>query len=624
MEIHGKNNEERRDILLQKALELPLTPGVYIMRDASDRVIYVGKSRRLRDRVSQYFKLTEKNLKTARMVASVARFEVIHCDTEIEALTLENTLIKQYSPRYNIKLKDAKSYPYIKLTSGKFPRLIMSRKRLDDGAAYFGPYSGTATVFSVISLVNKAFGLPSCRRRFPEEIGKGRPCLYYQMGQCCGVCTGNVTPEEYEELISGAAEVLRGNTAKVRRVLEDRMLRLAEEEQYEAAAKCRDTLSALEKLAQKQKAVASPDTDQDVVDVYSDELGSVLCLLRIRGGALNDKLEFPMGVETIADSQAFVSLLFDHYRVTEDVPSRLLLGFEPADEDISALSALFVRIAGKKVPVIVPERGDNRKLCLMARENARQAALRIRRDTERSGNAAIRLAELLGLEVVPDRIEAYDISNIGSEHITAGMIVFEGGKFQKRDYRVFSVKTTGGADDYGALRETLERRLAYLVPGAQTENSFAIPPDLILLDGGQQHLSVAVQVMRDMGVYVPCIGMVKDDYHKTRALVTVDGEVSIAREREVYVMIYKIQEEVHRFTVSKMNAAKQKTVRTSALEKIPGIGPAKAKAILAHFGGLAKVKAASVEELRCVKGVSRDNAEKIYEYFAGDKNRLKQ
>ncbi|MCQ2353546.1 MAG: excinuclease ABC subunit UvrC [Clostridia bacterium] len=615
MEMKAEKSDERREELLRQALELPMTPGVYIMHDSSDRVIYVGKSRHLHDRVSQYFKPTEKNVKTARMVASVFWFEVIHCDTEIEALTLENTLIKQYTPRYNIKLKDAKSYPYIKLTSGRYPKLIMSRKRLDDGAVYFGPYSGTATVFSVISLVNKAFGLVSCRRKFPSDIGKERPCLYYQMGQCCGVCAGKVTESEYAELIDSASEVLRGNTSKVRKKLEAQMLEYAEAEQYEAAAKCRDTISALEKLAEKQKVVASPDTDQDVIGVYSDELGTVMCLLRIRGGALNDKLEFPMGIETIADSQAFVSLLFDHYRSTEDVPARLLLGFEPAEDDFSSLSALLAEFAGKKVPVLVPERGDNKKLCLLASENARQAALRMKRDTERAGNAAVRLAELLGLEVVPERIEAYDISNFGSEHITAGMIVSENGKFSKKDYRVFSVKTTHGADDYGALRETLERRFSYLLPDAPAGGSFGIVPDLILLDGGAQHLAVAEDVMDKMGVYVPCVGMVKDDFHKTRALVTSDGEVSIAKEREVYVLIYKIQEEVHRFTVSKMSAAKQKTVRTSVLEKIEGIGPAKAKAILYHFGGLAKVKTASSEELSKVRGISRTNAEHIREYF---------
>lgn len=604
--------------LCAEAMALPETPGVYLMHDASDRVIYVGKSRCLRNRVSQYFHQGgNKNYKTLRMVASVARFEVIHCDTEIEALTLENTLIKQYTPRYNIRLKDAKSYPYIKFTPGEYPRLVMTRKRTEDGGRYFGPYSGTSTVFSVISTVNKAFGLPTCRRRFPEEIGKGRPCLYYQIGQCSGVCTGAVSAEAYAAAVTDASDVLRGNSARVRRQLEEKMLRLAEEEQYEAAAVCRDTIASLEKLTQKQKAVASPDTNQDVIGTYTDDLGGVMCLLRIRGGVLNDKLDFRLSGDTIADSQAFTSMLYEHYRMAEDVPERVLIGFDIDPDDSELLSLLLGDIAGKKVPVHVPERGDTKKLCLMAAENAHQTALKYKRDTDGSDAVAIRLAELLSLEVVPDRIESYDISNLGSEHITAGMIVTEGGRFQKRDYRTFSIKSTDGIDDYGAMREVLTRRLSYLLPdsGKSDAGSYAIAPDLILLDGGAQHLAVAEDVMEELGVWVPVAGMVKDDYHKTRALVTPEGEVSIAREHDVFVFIYKIQEEVHRFTVSRMSAAKRKTVRTSVLEKVDGIGPKKAKAILAHFGGLARVKTATADELVCVKGVTRANAEAIVKYF---------
>lgn len=603
--------------LCREAMALPEAPGVYLMHDDADRVIYVGKSRCLRNRVSQYFHQGgNKNLKTLRMVASVARFEIIHCDTEIEALTLENTLIKQYTPRYNIRLKDAKSYPYIKLTPGDYPRLVMTRKRADDGGKYFGPYSGTSTVFSVISTVNKAFGLPTCRRKFPEEIGKGRPCLYYQIGQCSGVCTGAVSAEEYAAAVSGAAEVLRGSSAHVRRELEEKMLRLAENEQYEAAAVCRDTIASLEKLAQKQKAVASPDTNQDVIGVYADDFGAVMCLLRVRSGVLNDKLDFRLSGDVIADSSAYISMLYEHYRAAEDVPDRVLIGFDPDPGDTEALSGLLASLAGKKVPVHTPERGDTKKLCDLAAENAYQSALKFKRDTEGNDAAAVRLAELLSLEVVPDRIEAYDISNIGAEHITAGMIVTEGGKFCKRDYRTFTIRTTDGINDYGALREALTRRLSYLTPeGKKDGGSFDVPPDLLLLDGGAQHLSVALEVMETLGIDIPVVGMVKDDFHKTRALITPEGEVSIARERDVFVFIYKIQEEVHRFTVSRMSAAKRKTVRTSVLEKIRGIGPKKAKAILSHFGGLARVKNATVEELCCVRGVTHTDAETIFRTF---------
>ncbi len=605
--------EERRVALLKEALALPEEPGVYIMRDATDKIIYVGKSRHLRDRVSQYFRLGEKNAKTERMVRSVYRFECIHCDTEIEALTLENTLIKQHNPRYNIRLKDAKSYPFIKLTAGEYPRFIMSRKRESDGK-YFGPYSGTGIVYSTIDFVNKALGLPSCKHRFPRDIGKVRPCIYYQIGQCRGVCTGKVSAEEYSGAIATACEVLRGNTSSVRRELEEKMLEYAENEQYELAAKCRDTVNALSKLSQRQKAVAAPDVDQDAIGFYADDVCSALSLLRIRKGMLIDKIDFTMGAEVIADAQALISLLYEHYKTSQDVPPRLLVGFDASEEDTALLSSLLSEMneKGRRVSVSVPQKGDNKKLCVMAVENAHQAALKYRRDSEKGDSATVRLAQLLSLEVVPDRIESYDISNLGDEHITAGMIVLEGGKFVKSDYRVFKITSTDGADDYGSLREALRRRFAHL---SDADGAFAKTPDLILLDGGALQLSVALEVADEMGINIPFAGMVKDDYHKTRALVTREGEVNIAREREVYVFLYKIQEEVHRFTVSRMSAAKRKTIKHSSLEKIHGIGAVKAKKLLAAFGSLSALRSASVEQISAVKGISVADAESVVQYF---------
>ena len=592
------------------------------MRDSSDKVIYVGKSRNLKNRVSQYFGNTAKNAKTARMVASVRRFECIHCDTEIEALTLENTLIKQHTPRYNIRLKDAKSYPYIKLTGEEYPRLIMTRKRLDDGGRYFGPYSGTQSVFSVISLMNKTFGLYSCKKKFPADFGKARPCINYQMGFCPGVCTGNVTKEEYAERVSSVAEVLRGNTAKVRRSLEEEMLRCAEEEQYEMAARCRDAIEALRKLSEKQKAVASPGTDRDVIGVYEDGAVTMLCILRVRDGSLNDKLEFPLAGDVIADNSAMISLLFEHYKMSGDIPERILLGLDCTADEMIFLADSLSSLNQRKVDISKPVIGDNKKLCELAAENAKQAAMKYIRDNEKTDEAAVMLASLLSLEVVPYRIEAYDISNIGSEHITAGMIVTEGGKFAKSDYRSFKIATTEGQDDYGALRETLTRRLKYLLPenDAKEKNaSFAAFPDLILLDGGVNHLSVALDVMDELGVSVPVAGMVKDEFHKTRALVAFDGEnyceINIAKQREVFVFIYKIQEEVHRYSIGRMTQAKRKTVKTSSLTKIEGIGPSKAKALLAAFGGYNGVKNASAEALKAVKGINSTDILRIRAYF---------
>ena len=605
--------EEMRQALLDKANSLPLTPGVYIMKDREGRVIYVGKSRKLKNRVSQYFQNSEKNIKTARMVASVADFEYFLCDTEIEALTLENTLIKQYSPKYNIRLKDAKSYPYIKITDEAYPRLVMTRKREKDKAKYFGPYSGVSTVFSVLDTLRTVLSLPTCNRRFPRDIGKERPCLYYQMGRCCGPCTGKVSEEEYTATISMAADILRGNTGEVKRRLTEKMFDHAEAERFEAAARCRDTLNALERLRQKQTVVAAPDTEQDVIGFFSDEVAACMSVFYIRGGAVVDKEEFLAGGERILDEETLGAFICEHYRVREYIPKQILLSFALDAEEMEGLSLYLTGLAGHKVTIRTPERGVNHTLCELVCANAAEKVRRHRLDAEKDEGALARLAELLELPTYPSRIEAYDISNLGTEHLTAGMIVCEEGKFNKADYRYFKIRSVAGTtDDYASMREALSRRLEHLTDG---EGSFGKLPDLILLDGGRGHVGVVRELMAEKGLDIPVFGMVKDDFHKTRALCTEDGEISIARENAVFVLVYRIQEEVHRFTVSRMDAAKRKTLTHSSLTKIKGIGDAKAKALLAAFGGITGVKNASEEELAAVKGISMADAKKIREYF---------
>ncbi len=611
-------SEKRRLRLLEEANALPETPGVYIMHDKTDRVIYVGKSRKLRNRVSQYFTNSEKNRKTERMTSSVYRFECVFCDTEIEALTLENVLIKKYSPRYNIKLKDAKSYPYIKITGGDWPVLRMSRQRSDDGGRYFGPYSSSATVFSVISQVNRIFRLPTCKRRFPQDIGKDRPCIYYQMGRCMGVCTGKISKTEYGATINSAAELLRGHTAPVRRELEERMMDFSEKEEFEAAARCRDAIKALDSLSQKQKAVAGPDTYQDAAGIFSDSAGEALSLLCIRGGALVSKFDYVVPPDVVDPAQAYITILAEHYRESGNLPRRLLLGDGFSDDDAELLTGLLTELAGKKTEAVIPQRGDGRKLCLMASENASQALLKDRRDIEKTEGIEAELAVALGLEILPERIESYDISNIGSEHITAGMIVVQNGRFSKKDYRTFTVKTTDGVDDYGALREVLERRFKHLADAdkkSSEKSGLDIRPDLILLDGGLQHLNTALDVMEKSGEIIPVAGMVKDSNHRTRNLITRDGEIDIAKNRELFVFVYRIQEEVHRYSVGRMSAAKRRTVRHSSLEKIRGIGPAKASALIEHFGSMEAVRNASPETLAMVSGISVSDAAAVSAYF---------
>ena len=607
--------EEERKQLLERANALPLCPGVYIMKDREGRVIYVGKSRKLKNRVSQYFQNSEKNLKTARMVASVRDFEYFLCDTEMEALTLENTLIKQHNPKYNIRLKDAKSYPYIKITDEPYPRLIMTRKRDKDKGKYFGPYSGVSTVFSVLDTLRRVLALPTCNRRFPRDIGKERPCLYYQMGRCCGPCTGKVSEEEYAITVSMAADILRGHTGEVKKRLTEQMYAHAEEERFEAAARCRDTITALDRLREKQTVVAAPDTEQDVIGYYGDEVTACVSVFYIRGGAVVDKDEFPAGGERILDEESLGAFICEHYRVREYIPKQILLAFSLEEEELEGLSQYLSEMAGHKVTVRIPERGQAHTLCELVRSNAAEKVRQYRLEAEKDEGALARLAEILELPTYPTRIEAYDISNLGVEHLTAGMVVCEDGKFNKSDYRYFKIKSVEGTtDDYASMREALDRRLSHLEDG---EGAFGKLPDLILLDGGRGHVGVVRELMEEQGLDIPVFGMVKDDFHKTRALCTEDGEISIAKENAVFLLIYRIQEEVHRFTVSRMDAAKRKTLTHSSLTKIKGIGDAKAKALLAAFGGITGVKNATVDELAAVKGITRGDAANIRAYYDG-------
>ena len=596
--------------LLKKANALPLCPGVYIMRDRADKVIYVGKSAKLKNRVSQYFQNSEKDRKTTKMVASVFEFDYILCDTEIEALSLENSLIKQYNPRYNIRLKDSKSYPYIKITNEEYPRIMFTRTRLSDKAKYFGPYTSASTVFGIMSLLNKTLGIPSCKLQFPRDIGKGRECLYYQMKQCCGVCKGHISAEEYNGLIRCAIDILKGNTRGAISSLEEKMYAHSDAEQYEAAMKCRDTIRALEKIREKQKVVDSPDAEYDVIAIYTDELCSSLAIYSIREGVLSGKNDYVFGADKILDEETLTAFLVDYYSHTDSIPKKIILDMSVNLEE-ELLAAFLSEKCDRKVTLWMPQRTEAKKLCEMVYNNAKEKAEAYLREYEKDNSILFRLAEILELESVPSIIEAYDISNIGSEHKTGGMVVFVDGKPQKSSYRSFNIKDVDGTDDYACMRETLRRRLSHL----GDKNSMGEYPDLILLDGGKTHVCAVQDILYEMGIDIPLFGMVKDDYHKTRALCTATDEISIAREQAVYGLIYRIQEEVHRFTVSKMTNAKSKTMKKSSLEKIKGIGTSKAKSLLAHFGGINAIKSATFEELCAVKSISRADAQNIIDYY---------
>ena len=597
--------------LRDKANSLPTSPGVYLMMNADGKVIYVGKSKKLKNRVASYFTGTGHTLKTARMVAQVRDFDYIVCSTEIEALTLENVLIKKHSPRYNIKLKDAKSYPYIKVTGEEFPRLLVTRERKSDKARYFGPYRGTESAYAALEAVMKIFALPSCKRSFPRDIGKERPCIYKDMGRCIAPCAGAVSAEEYRALVRCAEGVLSGNTRETRAELVREMEAAAEALEFERAATLRDSIAALERLSEKQKVVADSKVNRDVFAIHVTETEGALAVLTVREGALINKQEFILAAEDAASADDIISLIADYYDGTGNVPREIMLDFPLSKEDAELLSEYLSIDRRYRVAVRFPERGEGRALCDMAEKNAAEAARQYRLDGEREDKSLRRLCELLGLSELPSRIEAYDISNIGNENIVASMVVYRDGGLKRSDYRIFNIKTTDGADDYGSMREALRRRLAHIGDGTA---SLGERPDMLLIDGGVGHVNVAREVADELGLDVCIYGMVKDDFHKTRALTDGASEIAIAREMNVYAFIYKLQEEAHRFAVKSSQGAKIRTVTHSSLEKIKGIGAKKAKLLLSKMT-LSEIRHAERETLAEIDGISERDAEAIYEYF---------
>lgn len=596
--------------LREKANSLPSVPGIYIMRDAEGEVIYVGKSKKLKNRVTSYFVGSSHSYKTDKMVRRVRDFDYIVCKTEIEALTLENTLIKKYSPKYNIKLKDAKSYPYIKVTSDEYPRLFVTRERKSDKARYYGPYRSSAAAHSALDTVMKIFSLATCKRSFPRDIGKERPCIYRDMGRCIAPCAGSISGIEYRSKVRLAEYVLDGNIKETVTMLRSQMEIAAEEMEYERAALLRDSISSLGALSEKQKVVADEKVNRDVFSVYSSETEAALAILMIRGGALVNKCEFILSLAEMTSPDDVIALIVDYYDGIGSVPKEIMLDFALDDDDVALLSEYLSLDTKYKVSVRIPERGDGRALCDMAKKNAEEAARQHRLDGEREDKNLKALSKVLGLFELPRRIEAYDISNIGNESITASMVVYEEGKLKKSDYRIFNIKRDK-ADDYASMREVIERRISHIGDGSASLGEL---PDLILLDGGATHVGAVRPLLLEKDIEVSLYGMVKDDYHKTRALTDGEREISIAHESGAYAFVYALQEEAHRFALKSSQQRKIKTMTRSGLEKIKGIGPAKAKNLLRALS-LSEIKHADKEKLRSISGISESDAENIYEYY---------
>ena len=598
-----------KEQLLEKARLLPASPGVYIMRSASGKVIYVGKSKALCNRVSSYFSQPHTG-KTARLVAAVNDFEVYHTGTELEALLLENQFIKQYMPRYNIKLKDSSGYPYIRISDGDYPDLSIVYRRENGKARYFGPFSSYTVARGIADTARRTFGLPTCGRVFPRDIGKGRPCLNAQIGICSAPCIkDHISAEEYRSLYDSAARLLGGDYAAVTESLTAKMESLSDRLLFEDAARCRDCINAVKKLGEKQHIVGSPSLEGDFIGVYRDDLGSAVNLFFVRRGAIADRECLFFGADEIIDSASLVSLFQRLYTLRGFVPAKIYTRFPISDGDRELFSHWANEYLSVKAEIVLPQRGEKKELAARAEDNAQQLLLHRRKSEERDGRILTSLASLLCIETVPRRIEALDISNSGDEFITAGLTVIENGRFAKRQYRSFNIRFEG-QNDCAAVREAVDRRFSH----PEWEN-----PDLLLIDGGDIQTSAAKSVIADKGLDIPVFGMVKDEHHKTRSLTDGEHEIGLTKRQDLFVFIYRIQEEVHRFALSRMDARRRKSVSRSSLTAIKGVGDQTALRLIEHFGSYKAVSEADIGSLMRVKGMKMQTAEAIRKHFEGEK-----
>lgn len=593
--------------LREKANRLPLLPGVYIMLNKSAEVIYVGKAKRLKNRVSSYFH-GEHLPKVAAMVSHVEDFHVIIAESEFEALVLENSLIKLHKPHYNILLKDDKGYPLFRLdVKNPYPRLSLSNRAENDGARYFGPFGSRGQGNAIIDAVNKALGLPDCSRSFPRDIGKGRPCLQYQLGACRGWCRGEPSLAEYKHAIAQLILILEGKSHQVGESIRAEMEQAAEELRFEDAAKLRNRYKAVSTLENRQRVIAAARSDTDAIAL---ERGVKACfaVLHYTEGDLTSK-DYSLFPDPMEDnSEALSELLRQYYGNRNPMPYVILLPFEI--EDSLDIARFLSQQAGHKVSIEIPQRGDKAAFVEKARVNAREEILRATTQEERRSNTLEWLQKTLDLPALPARIEAYDISNTGDSHIVSSMVVYENGKPKKSEYRKFRMKSVTHQDDYGSMAETITRRFTHYMAG---DGKFAAKPDLLLIDGGTEHASAAEQALTALGLHFPVYGMVKDDRHRTRALITSQGqEIGIQGNPAVFALVGRIQEEVHRFAIEYHRKLRD-GVGGSTLEKIPGVGEKRRQALLKSFGSIKNIKSATREELE--KAVPRSTALAVYNYF---------
>lgn len=601
-------------ILREKAMKLPLTPGVYIMKNVKGKIIYIGKAKKLKNRVSQYFgSQNGHSLKVRKMVENVDDFDYILCDSEFEALVLEASLIKQNMPKYNILLKDDKGYSYIKVTNDPYRKISAVLQKDDSNAQFIGPFTSSYSVKQSVDEANKIFKLPQCNKVFPRDFKKGRPCLNFHIDRCMGVCTGKISQSEYDESVNEALKFLEGDVSSVIKSLEKKMHTASENLQFEAAARYRDKINAIKNMQSKQKVVTETDESKDVFAVASNGDEVCVAVLRFNGGRLCDSEHFFLDGE--ANGIMRTDFLMQYYGMRNSVPKKVVL--DEMCDDSELVEQYLTELLGKKCTLLVPSRGEGVRLVNMCRENAfeKLAQKKGRKGTEI--RALEELKTLLGLENTPEYIESYDISHTAGADNVAGMIVFKNGRPKKSAYRTFAIKSFTGQDDYGSMREVLTRRFnEYLLHKDDGEDEgFGKMPDLILLDGGIGQVNAVKEALMPFDFDVPVFGMVKDNKHRTRAIAWGGGEITINDNRSVFTLVSEIQEEVHRFSIGYHRKKHAKGGLTLSLTQINGIGEQKAKALFKEFKTIKAIKSASVEDLQRAKGINKDLAEKIYLYY---------
>ena len=608
--------------------KLPNCPGVYIMHDAKDNIIYVGKAINLHNRVRSYFR---KNIgrgpQIDKMVTLISRFEYIVTDSELEALVLENNLIKEHSPKYNTMLKDDKTYPYIKVTTGEaYPRVLFSRQMKKDRSKYFGPYTSAAAVKDTIDLINKLYQLRTCNRNLPKDCGNDRACLNYHIKQCMAPCQGNISQEQYQEQIRKALDFLNGSYQDTLKELEQKMQEAAEKLEFEEAARYRDLHNSVKQIASKQKITDSDGEDKDIIALAAEEKDAVVQVFFVRGGKLIGREHFYMThVSETPRKQILLDFVKQFYAGTPFIPRELMLQEEIEDREI--IEQWLTKRKGARVYIKVPKIGSKEKLVELAAKNAAlvlsQDKERIRREEGRTIGAVKEIAGLLGLEDV-SRMEAYDISNISGFANVGSMVVYEKGKPKRSDYRKFRIKTVSGPDDYACMKEVLTRRFLHgmeeqkVFEEKELEKefgSFTKFPDLLLMDGGKGQVNIALQVLGELHLDIPVCGMVKDDNHNTRGLYFNNEEIKIDRNSEGFKLITRIQDEAHRFAIEYHRSLRSKAQVKSVLDEIPGVGPSRRKALMRRFKSIEEVKNADVAALAGVDEIPENVARGIYDFF---------